>query len=112
MRNFLTDRVDVYREFRQNVSGTLQPTFSRREVVKGILGRLEDLSGSWALTVLGRIPDATHQVFFEASAPVEVSDVLVVGGQEYVVRSVTRARGARDVHHLETIVRSVQKRGA
>ena len=108
--SYLTQTAKVRRQILSNVTGTRQPTASWSTVHPGLPCRTEELSTRLAATLLGRFPDATHRAFFTASAQdiVKLDDQLEVDGDRFAVQSVTRIKGARDIHHVEVVARRLR----
>ena len=65
---------------------------------------IQELSGTLAMTVMGRIPTATHSVFFKSGQDVLENDLLDDGSKTYLVKQVSIVDRPGTAHHLECIV--------
>lgn len=95
----MQDSVTIYRYSRSVASRN--KTQTKSTVATAVSCLIQHLSGNLATAILGRIPTATHLIFFNATQDIKESDKIYDGTNYYIVNEVNVCDSPFTAHHKE-----------
>ncbi len=85
------------------VAGSNARKITYEIIATGVSCRFAPLDAATKQTILGRIPNAVHRVFFDAGTNIRDNDVLTRSEIDYTAREVIEYPGMSGADHIECI---------
>lgn len=102
LSGFLKDTVSITRQS-ESISGK-QKVMTSATVSASASCLIQPISGTLAMSILGRYPSAVNIIFFDSSQDIKENDILNDGTDDYMVLNVDNVDRPGTLHHKEAIV--------